>query len=226
MKCLWCEDEISMDITWVNVFFPEPPKKLCPSCEPDLEPLKDSLCHRCSRKSDTSVCPDCERWEHHPMWKGVLSFNRSVFSYNSTLQGMIAKWKYRGDYVLREAFQEVSRTTFKQTFQQIAKEAILVPIPLSEERLYERGFNQAEAIADLLGHPFQQKLERIDGGKQSKKSRKDRITSENPFRVEGSINKPVILIDDIYTTGITVRHAAIRLKEVGCPTVYSFTLAR
>src|SRR5690625_1097913 len=69
-------------------------------------------------------------------------------------------------------------------------------------------------------------LTRIHSEKQSKKTRSERLSADNPFVAAKKVNKPVILVDDIYTTGTTLRHAATLLKEQGCPEVYAYTLIR
>ncbi|WP_186580794.1 ComF family protein [Aquibacillus kalidii] len=226
MYCLWCDEEILVEVNWTNFLLPDRPKQLCEACEKSLQRIEGAICKLCGRPSDVEVCMDCERWENDAGWKGVLTFNRSVFQYNSRMKEMIARWKYRGDYALLEAFRETIIKTFNQTFVQVRKDTILVPIPLSEERLFERGFNQAEALANLTGLPCENRLSRIHTEKQSKKTRSDRLATTNPFKIETKIDRPVILIDDIYTTGITLRHAASLLKKHGCPKVYSFTLVR
>ncbi len=103
---------------------------------------------------------------------------------------------------------------------------LIVPIPLSDERLYERAFNQAEVIAKWIQPEIDLILRREHREKQSKKSRHERITSKNPFILTKTINKPVLLVDDIYTTGTTLRHASTMLKKHGCPRVDAFTLIR
>src|SRR5690606_12881635 len=97
---------------------------------------------------------------------------------------------------------------------------------LSKERLMERGFKQAKMLADFLPIEMVEPLSRVHGEKQSKKTRQERMIAENPFFIKETINKKVILVDDIYTTGTTLRHAATLLKEHGCPEVYSLTLIR
>ncbi|MGN7175963.1 ComF family protein [Paenibacillus sp. FSL R5-0490] len=104
----------------------------------------------------------------------------------------------------------------------------LVPIPLSPERLYERGFNQSAALILEAGFTPAELLQRIHSEKQSKKSRLERIHHHQVFEplninIE---NKVILLIDDIYTTGSTLYHAAKVLKTGGAASVLSLTLAR
>lgn len=167
-------------------------------------------------------CLDCVRWEKETEWAGVLEKNHSLFTYNDFAQEVIARYKFRGDYVLAYAFA----TFMKKKLQSIFFDA-LVPIPLSEERLYERGFNQSEALILVCGHEPAQLLKRTHTEKQSKKSRSERIHLLQVFQAQGdATEKEILLIDDIYTTGSTLRHAAKQLKEAGAKSVSSLTLAR
>ncbi|WP_245837214.1 ComF family protein [Virgibacillus phasianinus] len=152
--------------------------------------------------------------------------NQSVFLYNPAIKEMISKWKYRGDYCLGDIFKESFVQTFKTAFGNEINDSIVVPIPLSDERLLERGFNQSAMLADYLQVEKKEILTRIHGEKQSKKTRIERISARNPFSLNAVVSNKVILIDDIYTTGATLRHAATLLQEAGCPKVSSFTLIR
>lgn len=225
MICLWCDEEIIVDIHWRNLFFLDRPKQICSLCESQLELIANPRCQTCSRSSSESICSDCHWWKKH-LEHDPLAFNHSIYKYNDKMQEIITQWKYRGDYALVHMFKDVFYDTFLNRFADEQKEALIVPIPLSEERLNERGFNQADALAQLLPHPKVNALFRKHSEKQSKKTRHERTSSQNSFIIRKKINKPVILVDDIYTTGTTLRHAATTLKAAGCPKVYSYTLIR
>src|SRR5699024_2348874 len=120
---------------------------------------------------------------------------------------------------LGNIFKESFKVAFKARFP---NECVVVPIPLSNERMCSRAFNQADMLATFLPAEKEYVLTRTNTEKQSKKTRIERLTSTNPFKIK----KPVILVDDIYTTGTTLRHAAIILKSNGCPEVYAYTLIR
>lgn len=226
MNCLWCDQEIILEISWKNLLMLSNPKQLCNDCENELEVLQGNRCIKCSRLTTSKTCTDCERWSNHKMHADVLTFNYSVYHYNERMQDMLAKWKYRGDYIIGNAFKEQFIHTFINQFSWIGKDAIIVPIPLSEERLRERGFNQAKVLADFLPMENKEMITRIHSEKQSKKSRHERISANNPFMMSEKVNKAAILVDDIYTTGATLRHASKLLIKNGCPNVYAFTLIR
>lgn len=226
MNCLWCDEYISEEIKWNNFFILSKSKKICYACEGKLIKLQGNRCKLCSRMIKEQLCNDCIEWSSNPLWKESLIYNHSIFLYNEEMQEIIAKWKYRGDFVLAEIFSEDIRSVFNEKFLHIKEDAIIIPIPLSDERLKERGFNQAKALADFLPQENVNALVRTHSEKQSKKTRYERIISENPFTLIKKIDQPVILIDDIYTTGTTLRHAGKLLKENGCPKVYGFSLIR
>ncbi|WP_312886201.1 ComF family protein [Bacillus sp. NTK034] len=149
--------------------------------------------------------------------------NDSLFLYDDFLKETIARYKFRGDYILARVFSAFIREKLKTL-----EFDYLVPIPLSPERLYERGFNQSAALIHEAGFTATEMLQRVHSEKQSKKSRQERIHHSQVFQpLNADIeNKVILLIDDIYTTGSTLYHAAKVLKDRGAASVRSFTLAR
>lgn len=226
MYCLWCMEEMTVNFSWSNFLSLVKPAALCEKCEENLSFLSGSRCEKCSKETKEPICADCMWWMN---WKedDPLTKNISIFNYNSFMKDVIAKWKYRGDYVLGEIFKPYLSSDSIMQLEHLQKEAkAVIPIPLSKERLYERGFNQAEQLAGYLPFKIFDALGRKDNEKQSKKTRHARIFRDNPFYIKQQLNEPVILVDDIYTTGATIRHAASLLKENGCPKVYSITIIR
>ena len=230
--CLICHEVILPSIGWRAIFSIEKEQLVCLGCEGKFEKIKGEQCRICSRPfchvdnqfRKGNLCHDCFRWEEDPKWSGALEKNHSLFLYNDFLKEVIAKYKFRGDYVLAKIFSEF----FKVKLTELAPD-LLVPIPLSEERQYERGFNQAAALLTESDYPPENLLSRVHSEKQSKKSRSERIHLPQVFQVTPESNvvgKKVVLIDDIYTTGSTIRHAAKLLKEAGAASIQSLTLAR
>ncbi|WP_405100348.1 ComF family protein [Oceanobacillus sp. FSL H7-0719] len=225
MHCLWCMEEMQPMLSWSSFLMLTKPTGICEDCRMHLKLLDGARCKKCSRETAAELCEDCEWWQNQPGGDPLIK-NQSVFQYNSFMQELITKWKYRGDYILGEIFKDYFYQGFKDYFKPLMKEAAILPIPLSRERLEERGFNQAEVLSRFLPVDPELLLARKHGEKQSKKSRYDRIMTKNPFYLQETIKKPVILVDDIYTTGATLRHAASLLKENGCQEIYSYTLIR
>lgn len=230
--CLICHDVIMPSISWQAIFSIDKEHHICPVCEGRLEQILGDQCRICSRPfsqvndqfRNGDVCHDCFRWEEDPKWQGSLEKNHSFFLYNDFLKDVIATFKFRGDYALAKIFSEL----FKRKIGELSPD-LLVPIPLSDERQYERGFNQATALITGAGFSPTSMLSRLHSEKQSKKSRSERIHLPQVFQVLPDVHatgKKVVLIDDIYTTGSTLRHAAKLLKEAGAVSIQSLTLAR
>lgn len=230
--CLICHAEIEYALSWRTLFGKEEAPKVCGECNENFAPITGEVCEICGRPfafleveyREENLCFDCKRWEEDERWSGSIDRNRSLYLYTDFAKDVMAKFKFRGDYVLAEVFAE----DFSQALQSFQYDYI-VPIPLSEERLYERGFNQGDALITTAGFKPTHLLSRVHTEKQSKKSRSERIHLQQVFKLETDLNlnsKTILLIDDIYTTGSTLRHAAKILKENGAAKVYSFTLAR
>lgn len=226
---MYCQKANEPSIVWASLFKHQGDELLCKACREHFHPISYNYCSKCYKMYEEGQCIDCDAWEtlydgHDPLIKNV-----SLYAYSEWMKELVAQWKYRGDYVLGEVFKREFHQLFIESFKDIIKESIILPIPLSSDRLYERGFNQASQLASFIveyGMDEQNLLCRMTNEKQSKKTREERLRMENPFKLNGSINKTVILVDDIYTTGQTLRHAATLLKEQGCPQVYSYTLLR
>lgn len=230
--CLLCHAVLEPVLSWQSLFGKKESPNICEECKGKIAAITGEVCHICGRPfayleegfRAGDMCLDCKRWEEDEYWSYSLDQNRSLYRYTDFTKDVISKFKFRGDYVLAEVFAEDLRLAL-QAFQY----DYIVPIPLSEERLYERGFNQAEAIIKAVELTPTHLLSRMHTEKQSKKSRTERIHIEQVFKLQSDIDinsKKILLIDDIYTTGSTLRHAAKILKDNGAAKVYSFTLAR
>jgi competence protein ComFC len=217
---------------WTALLSPEKEKWICPTCDNKFEKISGETCRICNRSfqgidetfRNDDLCYDCVRWEEDPEWSGFLEKNESIFRYNDFFKEVLARFKFRGDYILSKVFADslADRLTTMDG-------NLFVPIPLSNERLYERGFNQAEVILIEAGFSPTHLLTRVHSEKQSKKTRSERIHLPQVFQIFDEINvedKNIVLIDDVYTTGSTLRHAAKLLKKAGAKRIHSITLAR
>ena len=231
-RCLVCNSQIESSFGWVEILYEKNIENLCGKCTNKIEKIKGELCHCCGRELhrlseehyQEGKCLDCIRWEQND--QNFLDGNRSLFQYNDFMKDLISRMKYRGDYKLLEIFASYKKDLI-ECYKN--KEFVIVPIPLSEMRHFERGFNQAEAFGKVCGFNMTNALTRTHSEKQSKKSRSARLRSEQVFRMEpiDLAGMKILLLDDIYTTGTTLQHASQILKvQGGVKGVWSLTLAR
>ncbi len=157
------------------------------------------------------------------------------FTKGGTVQRLIHRIKYNGR---KEAGRDVARWYGHQLAaenQLIVKADMLIGVPLHESRLRQRGYNQAdwiaEGMADGLGI-----LHRTDvlvrvkfAGSQTRRNRLERWQNvKTVFAVakpDDVKDKHIIIVDDVMTTGATIEACAIELLKAGCREVSVLTLA-
>ncbi|MCQ6264407.1 ComF family protein [Fictibacillus sp. WQ 8-8] len=234
--CMYCDEGFYETVSWSFVLGIAGDMHFCEECSSSLERIEGEICEICGRSfslfpeqyRQENRCNDCIRWEEDDNWRGVLVKNRSLYVYNDFLKELISRLKYRGDAELVKGFRQELRKIYLHEF----KGFVVVPVPLSQERHYERGFNQAQLLAELLGVDVVHALKRVlHEKKQSKKSRQERLEMKETIfelAVDAKLTKGkcVVLVDDVYTTGATLRQAARVLKEASALQVSSMTLGR
>jgi competence protein ComFC len=233
---------------------------LCESCIQGMGRLSgtEERCHKCSRSTADMdktfvreingqlICYDCERWtQWEEQWGmgSILSQNMSAIVYNEWAQELIRVYKFTRDERLKYFFSSLLVETWINDAEQFLRYErgsidLVVPVPLSQERMQERGFNQSALIAELvaarLDIAYQDSLllRNREETKQSKKGRDERLEEmlkkflKHPHSSVDIYNMKILLIDDIYTTGATLHAAAYALKIAGAREVISFTIAR
>lgn len=106
----------------------------------------------------------------------------------------------------------------------------VVAVPPAPLRLRRRGFDPAESIAACLatrlGVPLAQALRRSGGPRQVGKSRRDRIASPPRVGATACPPQPAMLVDDVLTTGATLRACAAALRAAGCSELRVAVFAR
>jgi ComF family protein len=155
-----------------------------------------------------------------------------VALYQGVLAGAIQRFKYHGDINLAGP---LSRFWSHINFEDLPFEAI-IPVPLHPTRLRERGFNQALLLGKPLGRIHHKKV--LVGALQRIRNTTPQVQldhSERERNVRGAfavkkqeeiIDKRLLLVDDVYTTGATVNECARVLKKSGAKEIIILTLAR
>lgn len=213
----------------LDVFFP----KRCVNCGK----IGKYFCAACRAKirrivDNERICPMCGRLafegKTHPRCRTKYGIDglTSFFHYDGVVQKGIKAIKYRGVSDLAEEF--VDLTSFKADSRFRGNDMILIPIPLHATRYRARGFNQAEVLGTYLHIPMRTDiLYRTKQTKsQAEMNRKERLENmKNVFDIR-PISGNIVLFDDVFTTGATMRSAASVLKRAGAKRVWALTMAR
>jgi competence protein ComFC len=214
ITCLLCHTTFRPLLSFSDLFLSRPYRQsICPDCFSQFEPISAPHCQICYQPDVRGICPDCT------LCPDPIP-HRARYHYNAFAKDYFQRYKFQGDFRLRSAFNSVLRQTLKG--QQI------VPIPVSSQRLQERGFNQLTGFLNSAQLPYLELLDKKETAHQSHLTRQERLATDNPFSLKtgAHIPKQLIIFDDIYTTGTTLKHAAETLKNAGCPHVSTFSLFR
>lgn len=228
MKCVYCQQRITRNLTIQEIlsFRPINPYELCQSCQAKFHFLdRQHFCKGCNRTCEELLCNDCLLWQQK--YPDYAFQHTALFHYDEEMKQWFEEYKFSGNYQLRFSFSQQIAAYFKKK-----KDYLIVPIPLSEQRLSERGFNQVEGLLLGAGISYINCLRRIgDDRPQSKKKRQERLAGKQPFELcstggEPLVNKKILLVDDIYTTGRTLFFASEILLNYPIKKLETFSLAR
>ncbi|MEC4985296.1 MAG: ComF family protein [Oscillatoria sp. PMC 1068.18] len=187
--------------------------------------LQDS-CPLCDRQTSSILCHYCEQQLQRcqfPARSQCRTGEIPLFvwgKYGGSLKKAIAAFKYKNRPQLGETLGFLlGEAWLNSSFAAKKPKMTVVPIPLHPEKLRQRGFNQAELIArsfcQYTGYPLQpQVLSRVRDTEAmfglNPTAREENV--KNAFTVGKIPGLPVLLLDDIYTTGATVRAATSALQ--------------
>jgi ComF family protein len=206
-----------------------PSQRVCDACVARFaQPA--ARCQRCALHvpPDVRVCGSCLR--NPPLFDACIA----AVDYAYPWAGAIAQFKFQGDPGWAPALAALMRST---PWAEPALESAncVLPVPLSTERLRERGFNQAALLAQELapGRTDAGTLLRVHATEaQSGLPRAQRLRNlrdafaVEPARAAGVRGQRLVLVDDVMTTGATLHAATQVLRESGAAHVTALVLAR
>ncbi len=218
---------------------------VCPDCLQRIQPIHGKVCSICGERVLSAYfecdedglrrCPACRRIDR--------PFHRAIAygSYDDGLRELIHLLKYNG---VRPAARVLGRmlsetlTAVEPSFEQSV--VLLVPVPLYRGKRRQRGFNQAELIAQAAwrerfsGARFQlasDLLTRVRDthsqigltSHQRRENLRGAFAVAQPQQIAG---REIVLVDDVYTTGTTASECARVLRRAGASKVWVVTVAR
>jgi competence protein ComFC len=230
-KCLNCTNFISTNML------------ICHECWNDLTFCnKNNICAICSDSlgknltfNDKNIkCKKC--YNNPPCFDKIIS----IFEYNKIAKELIHKFKFNDSPELVNFFSPIIRNVIEN----FCKENniifdIITDVPINFQRIIYRKYNQSSLLASKLSKnlqiPYISLLHKKTSNYKPQSSLKNKIDRENSILDSFYINKKyanmivdknIIIIDDVVSTGVTLNELAKILKEYGAKSVYCLVIAR
>jgi len=217
-----------------------------------LDVLFPSICLGCrthldERYKSALLCEDC--LEKIPIYKTVFRTEKglllfAVTSYaDKTAKELVHYFKYKSFLAAQKPIRELV-LKYLNNFQdnRMNSPALVVPIPLHKSRFKERGFNQAEILAEIIGGclnlPVETrlltKIKRTKDQTKLKDYDERKRNVRNSFVLHTEVLEPlkqsgiekIILVDDVYTSGATIHEAVKLLHRAGLKDITVFVFAK
>ena len=215
---------------------------ICGSCAAEINLVDGPICLSCgimfkSSEGQDRICGDCITAPKQ------FRIARAPAAYDEAMLHLIRCFKYNGKIQLAKPFSGLMLTALNRYWDADSFD-VVIPVPLSGNKIRKRGFNQAyllirgwKKIAGQwgLGPPtariskdtlFRNRTTLPQTG-LGRKARKENVA--NAFSIGERTNvmqKRILLVDDVYTTGATVNECARELMDNGALSVDVLTLAR
>lgn len=221
----------------LDIIFPP----LCISCKSNLETKRENL---------LNLCLNCEeKIETNPN-KDTIYLNNKQFDYiygsmyeNKIIRNMIHNLKYKKiKYALNSIKIKIIKPTVKKYIDNFKeKDWIIIPIPIHSSKKIERGFNQSSLIAESLSDVLNKndirasvenniliKAKKTESQtKLKRKNRRKNIKGAFKLIKDGNLKgKDIILVDDVFTTGSTIKEAIKELDNADYKSLVIFTVTK
>lgn len=206
-----------------------------------LDLLFPRYCLGC-KKEGTSFCKSCQGrveivWPEDGRDEPEIGRLISMGLYRDKLwQNLIQNFKYGYDEELSEAIRYLTKR-FLEKYPEVSEYHYdcVVAVPLFPRRQLERSFNQAESFAKIIsqntGCEISSDLKRIKNtlpqAQLDDSERKENVKSAFEVKnIETFKNKKVLLVDDVFTTGATLKEAARAINGAGASEIGAWVMAR
>lgn len=213
-----------------------PRSALCEACSKQIQPLGGFFCPRCHRRL-YEPRPLCHKDEK-------IAVHAATFYASPVARSLIHALKYDHFLPAGEFLGTLIATTLLQALTVSSRKETpytIVPIPLHKKRFRSRGYNQSEIIAETLYKILSkeslfisyepQLLIRTKNTAPQVEQKSDEVRAKNvlcAFEVqnENLHNKNILLVDDVFTSGATLREATTKLRERGAKEIIGVVAGR
>jgi len=209
--------------------------ELCEKCLNELNFIFPPYCRKCGHPLSEKeargkmLCASCLRKKRFP-----FRLSRSALCYDEASKNLILAFKFMDRTENARLLAAMLKVAGEDIFK--AGVDVIVPVPLHYTRLVKRRYNQAALLARELGRytglpvdcfslvRHKKTRPQVEfSGFERVRNVKNAFSVPHPEKLAG---KRVVLIDDVLTTGSTLKECAAALKKAGVRSVDALTVAR
>lgn len=211
-------------------------KGLCDECIDKISFLNGAICYHCGQPLNEApvegkhlLCGKCLKPQRR-----IFRMIRSACAYDDCIQKLIIDFKFYDKTDLASLLAKMMYVAGKDIFS--AGVDVIIPVPLHRTRLLNRRYNQSALLAKELGRLSGVKVAYTTVIKNRKTlpqvqcSGQERLKNvRGAFEVknlEDLTGKRVLLVDDVLTTGATLKECAVAIKKAKPKSIDSLTVAR
>ena len=215
IKCIFCGREVGL-------------YAICDECKRALPFIPEDACVKCGGRVSgmENICIDCKAEDR--------AFEKCfcILDYDGDVRNKILKFKSKKYKNIGNAFAHLIYEKFEKINIPFD---IIIPVPIHENRKRQRGFNQSEILCTEIKKYYGRvnvdaMIRKLDTPRQAGLNRDNRQENldgafkvVNKSKIKGKI---VLVVDDIFTTGVTLNECAKALLKAGASKVYGLCLSR
>ncbi|MFM1869296.1 MAG: hypothetical protein RLY99_40 [Pseudomonadota bacterium] len=207
--------------------------RICEKCINLLKSQQKNRCSQCASICDetNATCTNCQNQ--------TPSFDKTICldCYGGLLTNAVHDYKYKHQVAIAKGLVD-TWVEINTNNHLISNVDLLIPVPMSSQKLYQRGFNQSWELCRWFSKEF--KIQRSSSivsrshleSNQAQATRNERIKRLetvfyiNQIQVDMIKNNRIAIVDDVMTTGATLSTIAKLLKDFGAQSVHNWVILR
>lgn len=207
-----------------------------------LDLIFPQVCGICGKLDKNALCKKCEIILTNQEKSQIDKYDNKyfeehfyLFKYEEQIRNLLLRYKFQDKPYLYETIVNFIKKEEK-AYKFFEKYDTIAPVPISKKRLKTRGYNQSSLIASNLAKVYDKdyvknsliKTKNIVAQSTLNKEEREKNV-QNVYEVKNKqkiVDKKIVLIDDIFTTGSTVNECSRILKKEGAKSIGVFTIAK
>lgn len=195
---------------------------------------REEKCYVCNKEEENIICNRCknkiQKIEESFLIYGCQTFICSYYSF--IVKDLILRFKYKGDFHAGEILKILLEDKIREANIKID---YITFVPVAKDALKKKEFNQCEYLARELGKDLDIKVIKLLEKKNKVKEQKTLSKEEREKNIRGAFKLSfskglegcsILLLDDVITTGSTLKSCIIEIKKIKDIKIFLLTIAK